>query len=271
MPDKFLKTIYSIPKMDCPSEEKMVRMALEDNKNIVSLKFNFQERSLLVVHNDTSDHILSSLAPLKYGAKIQEESEFWPDLEEMEESLDPVKEAKVLKQLLAINGFMFVFEIIFGIYARSMGLVSDSLDMLADATVYGLSLYAVGKSLSRKKYAAKFSGYLQIVLALAALSETVRRFYFGSDPEGLYMIGIAFIALLANVSCLLILFKHKEGGVHMKASWIFSTNDVIANMGVIAAGFFVYFLRSPYPDLVIGLIVAIIVLRGAMAILKIAK
>lgn len=265
------KTILHIPKMDCPSEEKMVRMALEDNKSIKKLSFDFKERSLTIIHSDSSANILSKLSPLNYGAKISKDTNYEPDLEELEESLDPVKEANVLKTLLVINGAMFILEIIFGLYARSMGLISDSLDMLADATVYGLSLYAVGKSLENKKNAARFSGYIQIILALGALIETLRRFYFGSDPEGLFMMGVALIALIANVSCLFILFKHKKGEVHMQASWIFSTNDVIANMGVIIAGGFVYFFKSPYPDLIIGSIVAIIVLRGALSILKIAS
>ena len=155
--------------------------------------------------------------------------------------------------------------------AQSMGLISDSLDMLADAAVYGLSLYAVGKALSMKKKAARMSGYLQVALVIIALTEVIRRFIFGSEPEGLMMIGVSAIALIANISCLFVLFKHKGGGVHMKASWIFSTNDVIANMGVIAAGVFVYYTKSPYPDLVIGLIVAIIVMRGAISILKISS
>ena len=84
-----------------------------------------------------------------------------------------------------------------------------------------------------------------------------------STSPCIFMIGVASLALIANVSCLFILYKHKGGQVHMKASWIFSTNDVIANIGVILAGVAVLLTNSPYPDLVIGTIVGIIVLRGA--------
>jgi Co/Zn/Cd efflux system component len=54
----------------------------------------------------------------------------------------------------------------------------------------------------------------------------------------------------------------------MKASWIFSANDVIANVGVILAGFLVTVTSSRYPDLVIGLIIAVVVLNGARRILQ---
>lgn len=265
------RTVFKIPKMDCPSEEKMVRMALDGNEEIKKLDFDFKERTLAVVHTVSAQKILSALEPLNFGAQLETDETFLPDAEELEENLDPVKEAKILKMLLAINGAMFFVEMAFGIIAQSMGLFSDSLDMFADSAVYGLSLYAVGKTLSMKKTAARTSGYLQMLLVVIALSETIRRFIYGSDPEGVHMMVISLFALIANVSCLLILFKHKGGGVHMQASWIFSTNDVIANMGVILAGAAVYFLKSPYPDLIIGTVVAVVVFRGALSILKISK
>ncbi|MEH6388461.1 MAG: sodium:proton antiporter, partial [Pseudomonas profundi] len=61
--------------------------------------------------------------------------------------------------------------------------------------------------------------------------------------------------------------KHREGGVHMKASWIFSANDVLINLGVIVAGALVAWTGSSYPDLVIGTLVGLIVLNGARRIL----
>ena len=271
MPDKKTKTYFHIPKMDCPSEEKMVRMALESQKDIDKLIFDFKDRNLEVIHGTDPDKIFSALKPLNYGTQLKKSEDYTFDLEELEENLDPVKEAKVLKILLAINGGMFVFEIILGVIAQSMGLISDSLDMFADAAVYGMSLYAVGKTLQIKQKAARFSGYMQMFLALGVLAEVVRRFFYGSEPEGLLMIGVATVALIANVICLFVLFQHREGEVHMKASWIFSTNDVIANVGVILAGAIVHFFNSQVPDLIIGTVVAVIVFRGALSILNMSK
>ena len=141
--------------------------------------------------------------------------------------------------------------------------------MFADAAVYGVAFYPVGHSIKMKVRAAHLSGWLQVILALGALSEVLRRFIFGSDPVSSLMMGFGLIALVANVTCLLLISKNRDGGAHMKASWIFSANDVIANLGVIIAGGLVAWTGSRYPDLVIGLIIGMIVLNGARRILKI--
>ena len=176
-----------------------------------------------------------------------------------------------MKQLLAINFTMFVAEIIVGWLAQSTGVIADAMDMFADSAVYGVSLYAVGRALATQRKAARLSGYLQAALASFALFEVIRRFFFGSEPLAPYMVAISLVALIANVTCLFLISKHRTGGIHMKASWIFSTNDVIANVGVIVAGVLVYYFRSPIPDLVVGFIISIVVVRGAIAILKISK
>lgn len=172
---------------------------------------------------------------------------------------------------MSINAVMFVAEIIAGIVAESTGLMADSLDMLADATVYAIGLYAVGKAVSVKARAALMSGIFQILLALGVAAEVARRLLFGSEPEALIMIGVSMIALLANIVCLVLISKHRDGEVHMRASWIFSKNDVIANVGVIFAGILVYVLASPLPDLVIGALISLIVLRGGVSIVTDAR
>ena len=177
------------------------------------------------------------------------------------------EQKKVLIFLLAINAVMFVLELVMGIIAESTGLIADSLDMLADAIVYGIGLYAVGRVATAKIRAALLSGIFQIILALGILAEITRRVLWGSDPEPLYMVAISVIALAANVVCLMLIAKHRNGEVHMRASWIFSKNDVIANLGVIFSGSLVYILGSRWPDLVIGAIIVLIVLRGGAGII----
>lgn len=177
----------------------------------------------------------------------------------------------MLITLLSINGVMFLIEIVAGIMAESTGLIADSLDMLADAVVYGIAFYAVGKATSTKANAAFLSGVFQITLALGVALDIVRRLIFGSDPEPKFMIGISLLALAANVVCLILLAKHRDGEVHMRASWIFSKNDVIANTCVIISGALVYLLESRLPDLFVGTIIVIVVLRGGITIIADAR
>lgn len=271
------KTIFDIPKMDCPSEEKIIRIAVADIQGIKHLQFDLTGRKLIAFHEEGNDKILNKLKPLNFGARILDESH----LTELEETLVETeiaksaglesKESKILWILLIINAAMFVLEIILGIISQSTGLISDAMDMFADAAVYGISLYAVGKSIELQRKSARFSGYGQFLLVFFALTEVIRRFIFGSDPEPNYMMAVSLVALLANVACLILITKHRSDGVHMRASAIFSANDVIANCGVIVAGALVSWTGSRIPDLIIGFLIAAVVFRGAIAILKISQ
>ena len=188
-----------------------------------------------------------------------------------EVEIKDASQKRVLYWLLGINATMFFVEMTVGILADSTALIADSMDMLADAVVYGIGIYAVGQSILYKAKAAQISGYFQLLLGVIILIDITRRLFLGSEPISSLMIGMGFIALIANVACLVIIRNHKNDEVHMRASWIFSANDVIANMGVIIAGVLVVWLDSRVPDLVIGCIVSIVVLRGAWMILKDAK
>lgn len=181
------------------------------------------------------------------------------------------EQARVLRILLAINALMFVTEVIVGIVADSTGVLADSLDMLADALVYGVGLYAVGKASAAKMMAARLSGYLQIAIAFAMMADILRRVFTDSEPLSWLMITVSVVALIANIICLRLISKHRDGGVHMRASWLFSRNDVLANLAVISAAVIVEFSGSRWPDLAIGLLITIIVLRGGFSILKDAK
>lgn len=178
---------------------------------------------------------------------------------------------KVLLTLLLINGAMFVCEIVVGFLADSTGVIADSLDMLADAMVYGIGLSAIGKAAARKNYAARISGFFQVGIAGLVMVDIFRRFMVGSEPVSTLMLVISCVALGANLFCLYLISKERKGEIHMRASWIFSKNDVLANLGVIIAAALIYYTGSRWPDLVIGSIITLVVFRGGLQVLKEAK
>jgi len=262
---------FVVPKMDCPSEERMIRVALDDIQPPVALAFDTPNRKVTVTHGGDIRDIQRRLETLGLGARLQTSRTI--DTKGLSQALtdakdDDAKESAILKWLLLINGVMFVVELSLGWLAQSTGLIADSLDMFADAAVYGVALYAVGHSARMKLRAAHLSGWLQLLLALGALGEVMRRFIFGSEPVSALMMGIGALALAANVACLILIHSQRDRGAHMKASWIFSANDVIANLGVMLAGLLVAWTGSHYPDLVIGLVIGLIVLNGARRILS---
>lgn len=262
------KTKFHIPKMDCASEEQMIRMKLDGDPNIKHLDFDIPNRTLLVIHDNPPSEVEHQIAGLNLGSKLVEsvkndDAQIFQNTE---------LQRKLLWTVLLINFGFFLVEMTTGFFSRSMGLVADSLDMLADALVYGLSLFAVGGTVARKKNIAKASGYFQLTLAVFGLAEVVRRFLgYDSPPVFSTMIIVSVLALIANSICLWLLQKSKSDEAHMKASAIFTSNDVIVNIGVIVAGCLVYITESNKPDLIIGSLVFIIVLRGAMRILRLSK
>jgi len=263
------KSKYHISKMDCPSEENMIRMKLEGLQTIKKLDFDIENRNLTVYHSEEDKEILSRLESLNFSAILTETSSVEANEIAIEDSN---VQSKLLWSVLLINFAFFIIEMTTGLISKSMGLVADSLDMLADSFVYGLSLWAVGSTVLRKKKVARLSGYFQLTLALLGIIEIVRRF-IGSEamPDYRIMIGVSILALIANGVCLYLLQKSKSNEAHMKASMIFTSNDVIINAGVILAGVLVLLTQSKYPDLVIGSIVFLIVVRGAIRILKLGN
>ena len=254
--------------MDCPSEEQMIRMKLEPYKEVKQLSFDIPNRKLEVDHTDEVEEIHQAIGELKLNDRLESTE----DEVELPLTSDDSHQRKILWWVLGINFGFFVIEMTTGWISRSMGLVADSLDMLADSIVYGLSLLAVGSALSRKKRVAKISGYFQMGLALLGFSEVLRRFFSESEtPLFQWMIIISVLALIGNLVSLWLINKAKSDEAHMQASAIFTSNDIIVNGGVILAGVLVYFLDSKWPDLAIGGIVFAFVMRGAIRILKLAK
>jgi Co/Zn/Cd efflux system component len=260
------KATFHIAKMDCPSEEQMIRMKLSDITGIEGLEFDIPNRTLQVFHTENEEAIFQKLDELKFDTKLVNSIEVdVPNINLNNEK----QERSLLIQVLAINFFFFVLEIATGLLAKSMGLLADSLDMLADSLVYGMALFAIGGTIMLKKRIAKMAGYFQFTLAIIGFAEVLRRFIYAEElPSFQLMIFISFFALLGNALCLYLLQKSKSKEAHMQASMIFTSNDVIVNLGVIIAGTLVYLSHSMYPDLLIGIIVFILVARGAIKIVQ---
>lgn len=243
----------------------MIRTALDGLAGVHAIECDLAGRTLRVVHDGAPADVEARLVPLGLGAAIARTGEATSAIAP---PVDPAREARTLKILLAINAAMFVVEMTVAWIAGSAGLLADSLDMFADAAVYGLALYAVGRTAQAKLRTAHAAGWIQAALALGALAEVARRAVVGGAPESPLIIGMAGVALAANATCLWLVFAHRGGGAHMKASVIFTASDVLANLGVMLAGALVAVTGSQLPDLVIGAAIALVVLLGARRILR---
>jgi Co/Zn/Cd efflux system component len=177
-------------------------------------------------------------------------------------------DASVLRVALALNATMFVVGLGAGIIADSLGLVADSLDMLADAGAYGLSLAAIGRPIHFKTRVARISGILLLVLGAGVLTDAIRRSAGGSDPDSGIIIVIALASLVVNAFVIRQLTRFRRGEVHLRAAWLFTRADVVANLGVICAGLIVMVTGSAVPDLIAGVAIGLYVMNEARGILR---
>ena len=187
------------------------------------------------------------------------------------EATEDPKQRQVLRIALTLNLTMAIVGSIGGWLAQSTGVMADALDMLSDALAYGIALAAIGRATAFKTRAATLSGAILLALGVGVLIEVGRRFWFGSEPVSAAMIALGALSLVGNLVVLHLLRPFKAGEVHLRATWIFTRADVIANIGVIAAAVLVMLLGSAIPDLVIGAAIGCYVIKEALEILSEAR
>lgn len=178
------------------------------------------------------------------------------------------KQGSTLKIVLAINFVMFVVELGAGLKAGSISLIADSLDMLGDSLVYIFSIYVIARGARMKAYSAIFKGAIMAAFGLFVLGQAIYQILHPEVPTFQTIGAIGILALAANSVCLALLYKHREQDINMSSVWLCSRNDIIANISVIGAGVGVWLASSPWPDIAVGLALAVLFLRSAAYVLR---
>jgi cation diffusion facilitator family transporter len=181
------------------------------------------------------------------------------------------RQSKTLKIVLWINAVMFLVVLAAGLLAHSTALLSDSLDNLGDAMTYALSLYVVSRSTREKAKVALFKGGLILLAALLVFAQVVYRLYAPITPIFETMGVFSLLALLANGTCLMLLWKHREEDVNMSSVWECSRNDIATNFAVLVAAGGVWLFQSGWPDLLVGFGLSVLLMRSAARVLKEAR
>lgn len=174
---------------------------------------------------------------------------------------------RVLSIVLAVNAIMFVAEFGAGLVAGSVALMADAVDMLGDAMVYGLSLYALDRGDKWKAGAALFKGGFILLFGVWVLIEMAVKIVVGVPPSAPLMLIFGAVALAANLICLSLLWRFRQQDVNMASTFECSRNDVIANLGVLVAAGGVAVFASPWPDIAVAAVIAALFLRSAITVL----
>lgn len=178
------------------------------------------------------------------------------------------KHKKVLIIVLIINALMFLIESAYGWVSHSTALLADALDMFGDALVYGMSLYVLTKSVQQQAKVSLSKGLFMVAFGLFVLVEAGFKAINPVMPNVEIMGVVGSIALLANLVCFLLLYSHRADNLNMSSTWLCSRNDLIANVGVLIAALLSYLLVSRWPDILIGVLIAGIFLKSAVAVIR---
>jgi Co/Zn/Cd efflux system component len=162
-------------------------------------------------------------------------------------------------------------EVTAGIIGHSMGLLAEGLDNLTDAAAYGIAMLAITRGAIFKARAATVSGLVLLTLGVGVLMEVGRRAFYGEAPDGLLMLIVAAVSLAVNGTVLRMLGKYRDGDVHLRATWIFTRADVIANLALIVSGAVVLWTGFRAIDLIVGAGIGCYVIKEALEILGDAR
>jgi len=183
-------------------------------------------------------------------------------------SAEDRQQRKTLLAVLVLNALLFAALGIGGLVADSSALMANAVDNGSDAAVYLISFLAVGRAAAWKRRAARMSGVMLLIFAAGVLFDVGRRLIYGAEPVGWTMMALALVAAVVNLACLLLLRRVQSRDVNMRAAETFSLNDFASNGGILLAGALVMWLDQSWPDLVVGVAVAIIACKGGLEILR---
>jgi Co/Zn/Cd efflux system component len=174
---------------------------------------------------------------------------------------------KRLRIALLANLAMFVTGLLGWYLADSTSLLADAFDMLADASGYIVAMLAIGRTALFQRNAARWNGGMLILLGAGVFGEVIHRYFVGSEPQGILIIGFSVLSLLVNGSVLRMLSCYQNSPeIHLRATWVDTRADVVVNLGVLVSGLAITYFRYQSIDLVAGLVIGAYVIKEGLEI-----
>lgn len=178
---------------------------------------------------------------------------------------------RILWLALVLNAAMFVVELAGSQRADSLSLMADAIDFAGDALNYGVSLAVLGAALVWRARAAWLKAWTMLGFGAFVLGRAVWSVWAGTVPEPLTMGAIGTLALAVNVGVAVLLYAYREGDANMRSVWLCSRNDALGNLAVMGAALGVAGTKTAWPDLVVAGFMAVLALRGGLAVRRQAR
>ncbi|MCB1750266.1 MAG: cation transporter [Gammaproteobacteria bacterium] len=175
---------------------------------------------------------------------------------------------RILWIVISINGTMFLIEIGGGLLSSSQALLADALDFLGDTLTYSITLLVIGMPLKWRAKAALFKGLSLGLMGIWVFCSTAYHVFVVGIPQAYVMGAIAFMALVANFSSLVLLVKYRNGDSNVRSVWLCSRNDAIGNIAVLLAAAGIWATESAWPDLAVAGVMAALFLWSSVQIVR---
>ena len=268
---------YHVTGMDCSSCVAKIEKAARSVIGVEDIKVSLATQVMTVTVDDAAARlpdVEGAIQSLGYRLARAEPapgtSEGDDDLPQNLGHLTPAYR-RALWIVVALNVGYGLIEIVGGFIAESQAVKADALDFLGDGLISFLGLMAFSWSLGWRARSAHLQGYFLGAMGLGVFAYTIYRAVFLQMPEPELMGVLGFIALGVNILAAIVLLPHRGGDANARAVWLFSRNDAIGNAAVVAAAVLVWWLASPWPDLVVALIIAGLFLHSAFSIIRDAR
>lgn len=169
--------------------------------------------------------------------------------------------------VILMNAVMFAVEMVAGHLSGSKALQADALDFFGDAATYGISLAVIGASVQVRTAAALAKGVSLSLMGLWVLGSTIYSVFLIGVPTAEVMGAIGLLALLTNLTSVLLLVRYKDGDANVRSVWLCSRNDAIGNVAVMIAALGVWSTATGWPDVIVATIMAGLFLSSAFQII----
>lgn len=178
---------------------------------------------------------------------------------------------RIVAWVAALNLIGFFGEFIIASIIGSASLFADAADFLEDFLINALVLAALHWSATGRRKASYGLAGLILIPALASFGMAIWKIINGAVPEPLALSGTAVVAMIINFVCAVLLLQLRHGGALTRGAWLAARNDVAANVLIIAAGLLMIVWASPWPDIVVGIVIGAINLRAAAEVFEQAR
>lgn len=269
---------YQVTGMDCSSCAAKIEGAARKVEGVADVKVSIASQIMTLQVDEPANRLPlleSAITGLGYqldriGASRDtadgDDDDRIPDLSHVTPAYK-----RALWIVVLLNVGYGVVEIVGSFLAGSQALQADALDFLGDGMISFLGLVAVGWGLAARAKAALLQGVFLGLLGLGVVASTIYRVFIEHQPESVLMGGFALVAFVVNVLAAVVLIPHRKGDANMRAVWLFSRNDAIGNLAVVAAAGLVWWTGTQWPDLVVAFAVAGLFLQSAWSIIRDAR